>query len=225
MEFNMKISNILICAIVPILVASCVHRSAAPVKKIEQPIESDELTLIKQQTELNNPYVVNAKTQLQQLIGTKNFDNYIKKTGILSCQNDENQSSCVLNFYLTEYYKLKYNQQIKKVIEENQTEHKIELSKIKATSANIKNYCDLSADFLAAVYTNDNQKVSSYFQPLFKMSEEEMSSLHAKIIKDNYSHFLIDENPSILQEMKSDFLEKCLDDPKDNIINYINIFR
>lgn len=225
MEFNMKISNILICAIVPILVASCVHRSAAPVKKIEQPIETDELTLIKQQTELNNPYVVNAKTQLQQLIGAKNFDNYIKKTGILSCQNDENQSSCVLNFYLTEYYKLKYNQQIKKVLEENLTEHKVELSKIKATPANIKNYCDLSADFLAAVYTNDNQKVSNYFQPLFKMSEEDMSSLHAKIIKDNYSHFLIDENPSILQEMKSEFLEKCLDDPKDNIINYINIFR
>ena len=57
------------------------------------------------------------------------------------------------------------------------------------------------------------------------MNKGDLSILHTKILKDNYSHFLIDENPSILQEMKTEFMEKCVNDPKNNIINYLNIFR
>ena len=226
----MKLSNIFICAMVPIFIASCAHKSATPIKatpiKIEEPpqVETDPLSVLMQQTESNNPYVVNAKDQLQKLLQSQNFNEYISNEGILKCVNDPNQSACVLNFYLNEYYELKYDIQIKKVIEDKQIEHKIELSKINATQANIKKYCDLSADFTAAIYTNDNNKIST-FQTLFKMNKGDLSIFHTKILKDNYSHFLIDENPSILQEMKTEFMEKCVNDPKNNIINYLNIFR
>lgn len=188
-------------------------------------IEVDQLTILKQQSEQNNQFVVNAKKQLLQLVGDNHFDNYITKHGILNCKDDSNQSSCVLNFYLNEYYKLKYDIQLKKVIEENQAEHKIELKKINPTEGNVKNYCQWSADFVEAVYTNDIDNITIRYQPLFKMSVQDLATLKAKILKDNYSHFLIDENPSILQEMRTDFMEKCLSSPKDNIINYINIFR
>lgn len=222
----MKLSNIFLCTVVPIFIVSCVQRSAVPIKNIEQrQIKTDKISGTEQKTEFNNPYIINAKNQLQQLIESENLDDNIPNEGILSCVNNENQSACVLNFYLNEYYKLKYDFQLKKILEDNQTEHKIELSKIKATQANIKNYCDLSADFVAAVYTNSNDKISTYFQPLFKMNKEDLSTLQTKILKDNYSHFLINENPSILQEMKTEFMEKCLNNPKNNIINYLNIFR
>ena len=188
-------------------------------------IEVDQLTILKQQSEQNNQFVVNAKKQLLQLVGDNHFDSYITKHGILNCKDDSNQASCVLNFYLNEYYKLKYDIQLKKVIEENQAEHKIELKKINPTEGNVKNYCQWSADFVEAVYTNDIDNITIRYQPLFKMSVQDLATLKAKILKDNYSHFLIDENPSILQEMRADFMEKCLSSPKDNIINYINIFR
>ncbi len=188
-------------------------------------IEVDQLTILKQQSEQNNQFVVNAKKQLLQLVGDNHFDSYITKHGILNCKDDSNQASCVLNFYLNEYYKLKYDIQLKKVIEENQAEHKIELKKINPTEGNVKNYCQWSADFVEAVYTNDIDNITIRYQPLFKMSVQDLATLKAKILKDNYSHFLIDENPSILQEMRTDFMEKCLSSPKDNIINYINIFR
>ena len=99
------------------------------------------------------------------------------------------------------------------------------MTKINPTEGNVKNYCQWSADFVEAVYTNDIDNINIRYQPLFKMSVQDMATLKAKILKDNYSHFLIDENPSILQEMRADFMEKCLSSPKDNIINYINIFR
>ncbi|MWP60903.1 hypothetical protein [Gilliamella sp. Pas-s25] len=220
----MKVSNILICAIVSILVASCAQK-VSPKKNKETISQADQLFLLKQQTETNDPYVVDAKNQLIQIVGDKNFDNYITKHGILNCKDDSNQSSCVLSFYLNENYKLKYGMQLKKVVEENQAEHDIELSKIKATDTNIKNYCQDSADFVAAIYTKDTAKITQYFQPQFRMSEQDILSLKAKIAKDDYSHFLIDENPSIIQEIKVDYVEKCLGAPKDNIINYFNIFR
>ena len=218
----MKISNILTCAIVSILAAGCVKNNMS---STDGKIEVDQLTILKQQSEQNNQFVVNAKKQLLQLVGDNHFDNYITKHGILNCKDDSNQSSCVLNFYLNEYYKLKYDIQLKKVIEENQAEHKIELKKINPTEGNVKNYCQWSADFVEAVYTNDIDNITIRYQPLFKMSVQDLATLKAKILKDNYSHFLIDENPSILQEMRTDFMEKCLSSPKDNIINYINIFR
>ncbi|OCG01274.1 hypothetical protein [Gilliamella sp. wkB112] len=221
----MKISNILTCAIVSILVISCAKKPISQSVKKEQPVEIDQLTALKQQTEHNNPFVVDAKNRLLQFVNDKNFDDYITKRGILACSGDENQTSCVLNFYLQEYYKLKYDVQIKRVIEENQTEHNIELSKIEATQINIDKYCQLSADFVAAIYTNDKANISKHFKPLFRMSEQNMSSLYTKVSRDSYSHFLIDENPSMLQEIKADYVEKCLDDPKDNIINYFNLFR
>ncbi|MCO6547494.1 MAG: hypothetical protein J6583_06935 [Gilliamella sp.] len=220
----MKISNILICTFVSILVTSCAKKNL-PLKNNEPISETEQLSQLKQQTEINNPYVVNAKNQLLQFIGDKNFDNYITKHGILKCRGDNNQSSCVLSFYLNENYKLQYHMQLKRVVEENQAEHDIELRKIKPTKNNIKNYCQYSADFITAIYTKDNIKITQYFRPKFKMSQQEISSLQTKIAKDDYSHFLISENPSILQEMKIDYIEKCLDDPKHNIINYFNIFR
>lgn len=221
----MKLSNIFICAIVPIFIASCAHKSVTSVKNVEpSQTETDRLSVLMQKTESNNPYVIDAKDQLQKLVQSKNFNEYISNEGILDCVNDKNQSACVLNFYLHQYYKLKYDFQVKKIIENNQIEHKIELSKINTTQANINNYCDLSADFIAAIYTNNNNKTST-FQTLFKMNKEDLSILHTKILKDNYTHFLIDENPNILQEMKAEFMEKCLNDPKNNIINYLNIFR
>ncbi|OTQ73086.1 MULTISPECIES: hypothetical protein [unclassified Gilliamella] len=218
----MKISNILTYAIVSILAAGCVKNNTS---STNGKIEVDQLTILKQRSEQNNPFVVNAKKQLLQLVGDNHFDSYITKHGILNCKDDSNQSSCVLNFYLNQYYKLKYDIQLKKVIEENQAEHKIELTKINPTEGNVKNYCQWSADFVEAVYTNDIDNINIRYQPLFKMSVQDMATLKAKILKDNYSHFLIDENPSILQEMRADFMEKCLSSPKDNIINYINIFR
>ncbi len=218
----MKISNILTYAIVSILAAGCVKNNTS---STNGKIEVDQLTILKQRSEQNNPFVVNAKKQLLQLVGDKHFDSYISKHGILNCKDDSNQSSCVLNFYLNQYYKLKYDIQLKKTIEENQAEHKIELTKINPTEGNVKNYCQWSADFVEAVYTNDIDNINIRYQPLFKMSVQDMATLKAKILKDNYSHFLIDENPSILQEMRADFMEKCLSSPKDNIINYINIFR
>lgn len=218
----MKISNILTCAIVSILAAGCVKNNMS---STDGKIEVDQLTILKQQSEQNNQFVVNAKKQLLQLVGDNHFDSYITKHGILNCKDDSNQASCVLNFYLNEYYKLKYDIQLKKVIEENQAEHKIELKKINPTEGNVKNYCQWSADFVEAVYTNDIDNITIRYQPLFKMSVQDLATLKAKILKDNYSHFLIDENPSILQEMRTDFMEKCLSSPKDNIINYINIFR
>ena len=218
----MKISNILTYAIVSILAAGCVKNNTS---STNGKIEVDQLTILKQRSEQNNPFVVNAKKQLLQLVGDKHFDSYISKHGILNCKDDSNQSSCVLNFYLNQYYKLKYDIQLKKTIEENQAEHKIELTKINPTEGNVKNYCQWSADFVEAVYTNDIDNINIRYQPLFKMSVQDMATLKAKILKDNYSHFLIDENPSILQEMRTDFMEKCLSSPKDNIINYINIFR
>ena len=218
----MKISNILTYAIVSILAAGCVKNNTS---STNGKIEVDQLTILKQRSEQNNPFVVNAKKQLLQLVGDNHFDSYISKHGILNCKDDSNQSSCVLNFYLNQYYKLKYDIQLKKVIEENQAEHKIELTKINPTEGNVKNYCQWSADFVEAVYTNDIDNINIRYQPLFKMSVQDMATLKAKILKDNYSHLLIDENPSILQEMRADFMEKCLSSPKDNIINYINIFR
>ena len=218
----MKISNILTYAIVSILAAGCVKNNTS---STNGKIEVDQLTILKQRSEQNNPFVVNAKKQLLQLVGDNHFDSYISKHGILNCKDDSNQSSCVLNFYLNQYYKLKYDIQLKKTIEENQAEHKIELTKINPTEGNVKNYCQWSADFVEAVYTNDIDNINIRYQPLFKMSVQDMATLKAKILKDNYSHFLIDENPSILQEMRADFMEKCLSSPKDNIINYINIFR
>ncbi|QYN44789.1 hypothetical protein GYM75_08010 [Gilliamella sp. ESL0441] len=221
----MKISNILTCAIVSILVSSCALNFFPSLQSDKQISKIEELNLLKKQSEKNNTFVVNAKNQLAQLIGNKNFDNYIIKNGILNCKNNENQSFCVLNFYLNEYYKLKYDLQLKKITEQNQVEREIELNKIKATDSNIKNYCQLSADFMSAIYTQDTAKISSYYQPLFKMSEADLTHLYGKINKDNYSHFLIEQNPTILFEMKSDYVEKCLTDPKNNIINYLNIFR
>ena len=218
----MKISNILTYAIVSILAAGCVKNNTS---STNGKIEVDQLTILKQRSEQNNPFVVNAKKQLLQLVGDNHFDSYITKHGILNCKDDSNQSSCVLNFYLNQYYKLKYDIQLKKTIEENQAEHKIELTKINPTEGNVNNYCQWSADFVEAVYTNDIDNINIRYQPLFKMSVQDMATLKAKILKDNYSHFLIDENPSILQEMRADFMEKCLSSPKDNIINYINIFR
>ncbi|OCG20880.1 MULTISPECIES: hypothetical protein [unclassified Gilliamella] len=219
----MKISNIFICAIISILVASCAQNTST--KNKDTISESDQLFLLKQQTETNNSYVVDAKKQLLQFVSDKDFDNYVTKRGILNCKSDNNQSFCVLSFYLNEYYKLRYDMQLKKVIEEKQVEHDIELSKIKASKNNIENYCQYSADFVAAIYTKDTTKITQYFQPKFRMSEQDISKLQAKITQDDYSHFLIDENPSILQEMKTDYVEKCLNDPKNNIINYFNIFR
>ncbi|OCG28320.1 hypothetical protein A9G11_10910 [Gilliamella sp. wkB108] len=222
----MKISNILTCAIVSILVTSCAKKTVPPiVVQDEQNVEVDQLTFLKQQTEQNNSYVVNAKKQLLQLVGDKNFDSYITKHGILACNADENPSACVLSFYLQEYYKLKYDVEIKKIIEESEADHSIELSKIEATEANINNYCRLSADFVVAIYSKDTAKITKTYQPLFKMSDQNMSTLNTKVTQDNYSHFLIDENPSITQELKTDYVEKCLTDPKTNIINYFNIFR
>ena len=221
----MKISNILTCAIVAILVSSCALRSDLSQKKAEGNTETDQLLALQNKTEYNNPYVVNAKNQLAQLIGNKNFNNYVIKRGLLTCKNDNNSAFCVLNFYLTEYYKLKSDLQLKKITEENEAERQIELNKIKASRSNIKNYCDLSADFVSAIYTKDATKIANYYQPLFKMSEQDMSALYSKINKDNYAHFLIDQNPSIILEMKNDYVEKCLGNPKDNIINYFNIFR
>ncbi|SCC10298.1 hypothetical protein [Gilliamella intestini] len=220
----MKVSNILICTFVSILVTSCAKKNL-PIINNEPISETEQLSLLKQQTETNDPYVVDAKNQLIRFVGDKNFDNYIIKQGILNCKGNNNLSSCVLNFYLNELYKLKYHVQLKKVVEENQAEHNMELSKIKATENNIKSYCQYSADFVAAIYTKDNARITQYFRPQFRMSEQDISSLKAKITKDDYSYFLINENPSILQEMKVDYVEKCLDDPKNNIINYFNIFR
>ncbi|MWP48245.1 MULTISPECIES: hypothetical protein [unclassified Gilliamella] len=220
----MKISNILICAIVSILVASCANKISSTKNK-ETISQADQISLLRQQTEVNNPYIVDAKNKLIQFVGSKNFDNYVTKRGILNCQGDKNQSSCVLSFYLNEYHKLKYDMQLKKAVELNQAEHDIELSKIKATESNIKNYCQSSADFIAAIYTKDTDKITQYFQPKFKMSAQDILSLQTKITKDNYSLFLIEENPSILQEIKIDYVEECLNNPKDNIINYSNIFR
>ncbi|NUF27446.1 hypothetical protein GA0061081_10174 [Gilliamella bombicola] len=220
----MKISKILICAIVSILVASCTKK-ISPTKSKEAISQAEQVSLLKEQTEANNPYVIAAKNQLLQFIGSKNFDNYITKHGILNCEGDNNQSSCVLSFYLNEYYKLNYDMKLKKVIEENQAQLDIELSKITATESNIKNYCQSSADFIAAIYTKDTAKINQYFQPKFRMSAQDILSLQTKISKDNYSQFLIEENPSILQEIKVDYVEKCLNNPKDNIINYFNIFR
>ncbi|OCG27677.1 hypothetical protein A9G45_08010 [Gilliamella sp. HK2] len=220
----MKVSKILICTIISILAAGCAKKNL-PTKNSEAISKTEQLSLLKQQTEANDPYVVDAKTQLLQIIGDKNFDNYVIKRGILNCKSDNTPSSCVLSFYLNENYKLKYDMQLKKVVEENQAEHNIELSKIKATENNIKNYCQYSADFVTAIYTKDTTKIKQYFQPQFKMSEQDILSLQTKIAKDNYSHFLIDENPSILQEIKVDYVEKCLSDPQKNIINYFNIFR
>ncbi|MWN89588.1 hypothetical protein GQ597_02535 [Gilliamella sp. Pra-s65] len=220
----MKISNIFICTIVSILVVSCAKKSL-PTKTKEAISQADQISLLKQKTEINNPYVIDARNQLIQFVGSKNFDNYIIKHGILNCQSNNNQSSCVLNFYLNEYYKLKYDMQLKKVVEENQAEHNIELKKIRVTENNIKNYCQYSADFVTAIYTKDTNKITQYFQPKFKMSAQDILSLQTKIAKDNYSLFLIEENPSILQEMKADYVEECLNNPKDNIINYFNIFR
>ncbi|OCG09106.1 hypothetical protein A9G13_03375 [Gilliamella sp. wkB178] len=221
----MKISNILTCAIVSILVISCAKKPISQSVKNEQPMEIDPLTTLQQQTEHNNPFVVDAKIKLLQFVGDSNFNNYITKHGILACNGNENQTSCVLNFYLQEYYKLKYDVQIKRIIEENQTEHDIELSKIEATQINIDKYCKMSADFVAAIYNNDKSNITKKFQPLFRMTEQNMSTLYTKVSRDSYSHFLIDENPSMLQEMKADYVEKCLDNPKDNIINYFNLFR
>ncbi|WLT07394.1 hypothetical protein [Gilliamella apis] len=221
----MKISNILTCAIVFILATGCVKNNMSKTKNNGKNIEVDPLTILKEQTEQNNPFVSNAKNQLLQLVGDKQFDSYIKKQGILDCKDDSNESSCVLNFYLNEFYKLKYDIQLKKVIEENQAEHKIELKKINPTDNNLNNYCQWSADFVAAVYSKDTENITNRYQPLFRMSEQDLAALKTKILKDNYSHFLIDENPSILDEMKTDYFENCLSSPKDNIINYINIFR
>lgn len=220
----MKISNILICAIVSILVAGCAKKNSSTKNK-DALSQTEQISLLKQQTEVNNPYVVDAKNQLIQFVGSKNFDNYIIKHGILNCQSNKNQSSCVLSFYLNEYYKLKYDTQLKKVVEEKQAQYNIELSKIKVTESNIKSYCQSSADFVAAIYTKDKDKITQYFQPKFKMSAQDILSLQTKVTKDNYSLFLIEENPSILQEMKVDYVEECLNNPKDNIINYFNIFR
>lgn len=221
----MKIGNILTLTIVSILVASCANKSTSLQNHNEQNISTNQLALLKQETELNNSFVINAKNQLLKLVGEKNFDNYITKHGILACNNDPNQSLCVLNFYLQEYYRLKYDGQIKKIVKENQIKRHIELSKINASKINIQNYCQLSADFINAIYLNDTVKISSYFQPLFKMSEQDIATLRTKVNKDGYSQFLINENPSILQEMKTDYVEKCLNDPKHNVINYFHIFR
>ena len=218
----MKISNILTCAIVSILAAGCVKNNTS---STDGKTKVDQLAILKQQSEQNNSFVVDAKKQLLQLVGDKHFDSYITKHGILNCKGDSNQSSCVLNFYLKEFYKLKYDIQLKRVVEENQAEHNLELKKITPTDSNVKNYCQWSADFIEAVYTNDTNNIIQSYQTLFKMSVQDLAALKAKILKDNYSHFLIDENPSILQEMRSDFMEKCLSSPKDNIINYNNIFR
>ncbi|MCX8682923.1 hypothetical protein J3U09_04205 [Gilliamella sp. B2889] len=218
----MKISNILTCAIVSILAAGCVKNNTS---STDGKTKVDQLAILKQQSEQNNSFVVDAKKQLLQLVGDKHFDSYITKHGILNCKGDSNQSSCVLNFYLKEFYKLKYDIQLKRVVEENQAEHNLELKKITPTDVNVKNYCQWSADFIEAVYTNDINNITQSYQTLFKMSVQDLAALKAKILKDNYSHFLIDENPSILQEMRSDFMEKCLSSPKDNIINYNNIFR
>lgn len=218
----MKISNILTYAIVSILAAGCVKNNTS---STDGKSKVDQLAILKAQSEQNNSFVVDAKKQLLQLVGDKHFDSYITKHGILNCKGDSNQSSCVLTFYLKEFYKLKYDIQLKRVIEENQAEHNLELKKITPTDGNVKNYCQWSADFTEAVYTNDINNITQSYQTLFKMSVQDLAALKAKILKDNYSHFLIDENPSILQEMRSDFMEKCLSSPKDNIINYNNIFR
>jgi hypothetical protein len=220
----MKISNILTCAIVSILATGCVKNNIFSTEANSQ-TKVDQLTILKQQTEQNNPFVVNAKKQLLGLIGDKHFDEYIIQHGILDCKDNNNQSSCVLNFYLNEYYKLKYAIQLKSVIEKKQAEHNLELKKISPTDSNVNNYCQWSADFITAVYTNDTDSITQRYQPLFKMSNRDLAALKAKIFKDNYSHFLIDQNPSILQEMQLDHVEKCLSNPKDNIINYLNIFR
>ena len=100
----MKISNILTCAIVSILVAGCANRSISSATKDEQTVAKNQLMILKQQTEHNNPLVIEAKNQLLQFIGSDNFDNYITKQGILACKGNENQTSCVLSFYLQEYY-------------------------------------------------------------------------------------------------------------------------
>ncbi|WP_085247516.1 hypothetical protein [Gilliamella mensalis] len=222
----MKISNIFICAIVSILVASCAkNQPTLPTRNTITILKTDQLALLKQQTETNNAYVVDAKNQLLQFVDNKNFDTYITEHGILNCKDDNNPSSCVLSFYLNEYHKLKYDMQLKKAAEENQAKHNIELSKIRANEVNIKNYCQYSADLIIAIYMKDTAKITQYLQPQFQISEQDILSLKAKIAKDTYSHFLIEENPSILQEMKADYVEKCLNDPKNNIINYFNIFR
>ena len=218
----MKIANFFTCAIVSILVAGCVKNNMS---STNSKTDMDQLTNLKQQTEQNNPFVVDAKKQLLQLVGDKHFDSYLIKHGILDCKDNSNQSSCVLKFYLNEFYKLKYDIQLKKVIDEYKAEHNQELEKITPTDGNINSYCQGSADFVAATYTDDNDNITKRYQPLFKMSAQDLTDLKTKVLKDNYSHFLIDENPTILQEMKADYIEKCLSNPKDNIINYFKIFR
>ncbi|MCX8600609.1 MULTISPECIES: hypothetical protein [unclassified Gilliamella] len=222
----MKISNILTCAIVSILVAGCANNNLSPTNTVKgKTSATEQLLLLRHQTESNNDYVVTAKNQLHQMLGNKYFNNYVIKHGLLNCASDTNQSSCVLSFYLNHYYKLKYDAQLKKVIEESQAQQNIELSKIKASPTNINNYCQRSADFTLAIYAKDKSKIANYYQPLFKMTEQDVSTLQNKILKDNYSQFLISENPTILQEIKADYVEKCLSDPESNIINYFNIFR
>lgn len=216
----MKISNILTLVVISLFIASCAKKTT-PLQK-QEIVETDQLTQLKQQSEHNNPFVVNAKNQLLQFIGSKNFDSYITKHGILKCQSDKNQSSCVLNFYLNEYYKLKSDLQMKKMIAENQ----IELNKIEVTEDNIKNYCQRSADFVTAIYApKEATKSRSYYQQLFKLDEQDMTTLYAKIAKDSYTHFLLNENPTIIQDIKTEYISKCLIDPTTNIINYSTIFR
>ncbi len=216
----MKISNTFTFVFLSIFVAGCANKAVNQKTEINK-IETDKLTALKQSSEDNNPFVINARKQLQRFVGDKNFDNYITKNGILQCGDNSKQSECVLNFYLTEYYKLKSDMQVKKAVADTQ----INLSKLDSNEKNIAQYCQLSADFINALYTKSQVQSMTSYEQTFKLDEQALSSLKMKIAQDNYAHFLISENPTVAQEMKTEYLQKCLVDPQNTIINYSTIFK
>ncbi|MDF7666254.1 hypothetical protein PT273_00025 [Orbaceae bacterium ESL0727] len=222
----MKIRNIFTLVVVSMFIISCAKKPVpvdAPVEEVKV-VEVDDLTLLKQQTELNNPFVVEAKNQLSRFVGDKNFDNYITQRNILKCHGNTKQSECVLNFYLTEYYRLKMDSQAKKTVIEVQEAQKVS-TKLDNSEENTQHYCELSTNLVNLLYTKPTSQSVAYYQQQLKLDNSQLVSLIQEIKKDSYSHFLISENATVADEMKTDYLNKCLIEPKANIINYTTIFR
>lgn len=210
----MKIINIFALILIPIFAISCTNKTI-------NKVNDKNWTILKKQTEKNNAFVINAKKQLMSLVGNENFDHYVIQRGILNCQANEKQSECVLNFYLTEVEKLNADIKVKKAISDTQEQ----FNKSLYFNNEVKNYCNLSTDFINMLYTKSTPKLVTYYQQLFKLSNKELATLTTKINNDSYSKFLISENPTVSEEMKTDFMHKCLVKPTTYIINYSVLFR
>ncbi|MDF7670207.1 hypothetical protein PT276_03150 [Orbaceae bacterium ESL0721] len=231
----MKISNIFTLIIVSILIISCAKKRTTQEFLLREQVESiDALTELKAQTEQNNPYIINAKKELSRLLGEKdvgennidknNFDHYIMQHNILKCQNNENQSACVLDFYLNEIYRLKLDKLAKKQLAEIEEIEKAS-HKLDRSDENIKNYCEFSADFINLIYNKTTAKSISQYQQRFKLDDNEITALIKKFEKDSYTRFLISENPTIVDEIRADNVNRCLADPQNSIINFSEIFK